>query len=255
VTPRIAIGLAKLVIIALAVAPAHATCRGFADALSTSRVIAVSPGVTPQVGRKQFPTTLPLADKEVVLTFDDGPLPGTTDRVLDALQRECVRATFFVVGRHAEANPALVQRELAEGHTVGHHTYSHPLLKDLTPVAVDEEIERGVSAVEASARERLTSAIARTFFRFPGFASSPALLDRVAARGMIVFGADLWGSDWNAMSPSQELLLVMGRLAESHGGILLLHDTKAQTAAMIPFLLRELKARGYRIVHIVPAME
>jgi peptidoglycan/xylan/chitin deacetylase (PgdA/CDA1 family) len=217
--------------------------------------MAVSPAATPRIGRKQFPITLPLADKEVVLTFDDGPLPSTTGRILDALQRECVRATFFLVGRHAEDNPALVQRELSEGHTVGHHTYSHPVLTGQSLAAADQEIERGISAIEAAAGEKLAGAIARTFFRFPGFASSPALLDKVAARGLIVFGADLWGSDWNAMTPSRELLLVMNRLEESRGGILLLHDTKEQTAAMIPFLLRELRAREYRIVHVVPATE
>ena len=91
------------------------------------------------------------------------------------------------------------------------------------------------------------------FFRFPGFAASPALLDRLAARGIVVFGADLWASDWNRMTPDQELRLVLARLDESQGGIVLFHDTKTATAAMLPAFLRALKARRYRVVHVVPA--
>src|SRR6195256_6435218 len=95
-------------------------CPGNPDALGTARVLAVEAATTPRVGRKQFPQTLPLAPKEVVLTFDDGPWPGTTERILDALRQECVRATFFLIGRNAQARPALARRGLAEGHTRGH---------------------------------------------------------------------------------------------------------------------------------------
>src|SRR6266545_3694181 len=106
---------------------AAAECPGNANALGTARVLEVSAAATPRVGAKQFRTTLDLAPREVVLTFDDGPWPGTTDRVLAALKHECVRATFFLLGRNAAAHPALARRELAEGHTVAHHTYAHPL--------------------------------------------------------------------------------------------------------------------------------
>src|SRR5438105_1054428 len=99
-----------------------APCPGNADALGTARVLDVDAASTPRVGRKQFPQTLPLAPREVVLTFDDGPWPGTTDRVLDVLRQECVRATFFLIGRNAQAHPQLARRELAEGHTVAHHS-------------------------------------------------------------------------------------------------------------------------------------
>src|SRR6476660_10622420 len=117
--------------IAVAFAPVTATaasCPGNPDALGTARIIAVDAKSTPRVRRKQFPSTLPLRAKELVLTFDDGPWPGTTAKVLDALRTECVRATFFLLGRNAAANPQLARRALAEGHTVGHHSYSHPLL-------------------------------------------------------------------------------------------------------------------------------
>jgi peptidoglycan/xylan/chitin deacetylase (PgdA/CDA1 family) len=227
-------------------------CPGNPEALGTERVLTVGPSIQ-QVGLKQFPQTLPLAPKEVVLTFDDGPWPGTTPRVLDALKRECVRATFFLLGRNAAAHPALARREIAEGHTVAHHTYAHPLLDRIKPAAAEAEIDRGIAAVETAAYGDVRQSPRTPFFRFPGFAASPALLDRLAARGITVFGADLWASDWVQMRPEEELHLTLARLDARQGGIVLFHDTKAQTAAMLPAFLRALKVRGYRIVHVVPA--
>jgi peptidoglycan/xylan/chitin deacetylase (PgdA/CDA1 family) len=232
------------------------TCAGNPDALGTARVLAVSLATTPRVGRKQFPTTLPLAAKEVVLTFDDGPWPGTTAKVLDALARECVHATFFLLGRNALAAPALARRELADGHTVAHHSFAHPLLARMSLAAADAEVDRGIAAVERAvygdAAAKDPSRPHTPFFRFPGFAASPALLERMQARGLVVFGADLWASDWNPMSPEQELALTLQRLDAAGRGIILFHDTRAQTAAMVAPFLRALKARGYHVVHVVP---
>ena len=228
-------------------------CPGHADALGTERVLAVSATTTARVGRKHFPATLPLAPKEVVLTFDEGPWPGPTAKVLDALKHECVRATFFLLGRNAAAAPALAKRELAEGHTIAHHSFSHPLLGHMGIAAAEADIDRGIAAVERAVFGEASAKPRTPFFRFPGFVSSPALLEHMQARGLVVFGADLWASDWNPMSPTQELQLTLSRLDAARGGIVLFHDTKAQTAAMLPAFLRALKAKGYRIVHIVPA--
>jgi len=246
------------------------SCPGNPEALGTARILAVDPATTPRVGRKQFAATLPLAPKEVALTFDDGPWPGPTNKVLDALRHECVRATFFLLGRNAAANPALARRELAEGHTLAHHTFSHPLLSRMSLAAAEREIDRGIAADERATYGSSGQAVGAAadpqpaqplqplwpktpFFRFPGFAASPALLDRMAARKFTVFGADLWASDWNPMSPARQLRLVLGRLDAAGRGIVLFHDTKQQTAAMMPAFLRALKARGYRVVHVVPA--
>jgi|SRR5215472_1816069 len=226
-------------------------CPGNPDALSTTRSITVDAAATPRIGLKHFPATLPLDDKEVVLTFDDGPWPGTTSAVLDALKRECVLATFFLVGRNAAAHPELAKRELAEGHTVAHHSFRHPLLNHMDPAAAEAEINRGFAAVDTALYGQPTKQPRTPFFRFPGFAATPTLLDRLAARGIVVFGADLWAGDWNRMSPSQELSLVLKRLETTRGGIILFHDTKRQTAAMLPAFLRALKARGYRVVHVL----
>jgi peptidoglycan/xylan/chitin deacetylase (PgdA/CDA1 family) len=238
----------------LALAGGVASAAGCpASALGTSRVLEVDAATTPRVGLKHFPSTLPLAAKEVVLTFDDGPWPGTTPRVLDALARECVKATFFLIGQNAVAHPELARRELSAGHTVAHHTFAHPLLDHLSAGTAEAEIDRGMAAVDAALYGAAAAAPRTPFFRFPGFASTPDLLGRLEARGIVVFGADLWASDWNHMTPEAELHLTLERLAAAGRGIILFHDTKAQTAAMLPAFLRALKAGGYHVVHVVPS--
>jgi len=242
--------------IAIAFAPpavGAASCPGNPDALGTARTIAIDAKSMPRIGRKQFPSTLPLQAKEVVLTFDDGPWPSTTPKVLDALKSECVRATFFLLGRNALANPQIVRRALAEGHSMGHHSYSHPLLNRMPIAKAEAEIDRGIAADELALYGAQRSTPTTPFFRFPGFASNGALLDRMSERGMVVFGADVWASDWEPMSPEQELHLILSRIQRLGRGIVLFHDTKAQTAQMLPGLLRELKRQGYSIVHVVPA--
>jgi peptidoglycan/xylan/chitin deacetylase (PgdA/CDA1 family) len=216
------------------------------DALGVSRTIAV--GGAPRVGLKTYPQTLALDDHEVVLTFDDGPSPATR-KALDALAAQCVKATFFLIGRNAAAMPELVRREIAEGHTVGSHSWSHPSksLRALDLAAGTEEIERGDRAVQAASDGK-----ASHFLRFPGFGDSPALLEAAAARKMPVFGTDLWASDWNPMTSERELKLLMFRLRKAGRGIVLLHDIHGQTVDMLPALLRTLKAEGFRIVHLVP---
>jgi len=242
---------ASLALILIGTAVVAADCPGNPAALGTARVLIVDPTVTPRVGRKHFPVTLPLAAKEVVLTFDDGPWPATTPRVLDALKRECVRATFFPLGRNAVAHPVLVRRELAEGHTVAHHTYSHPLLSRMAVPRAIAEIDRGIAAVEAALYGEARAKPVTPFFRFPGFAANAALLDQLQRRGIVVFGADLWASDWNRMAPATELQLVLNRLMAAGRGIVLFHDTQAATAAMLPAFLHELKRRDFRVVHMV----
>jgi peptidoglycan/xylan/chitin deacetylase (PgdA/CDA1 family) len=224
------------------------SCRGRPDALGTSRTIALDPhGV--QVGTKQFPQTLALGPREVVLTFDDGPHPSTTAMILATLAHECVKATFFIVGREAEAHPDYVRRVAAEGHTVGHHSMTHPMtLATISYAAAINDIDRGIAAVDHALGKK-----AAPFFRFPGFGSSPALLSYMDKKGFAVFGADLWAGDWVPMTPDYELSLVMNRLEHAGRGIVLLHDTQLQTARMLPAFLATLKARGWKVVHVVPA--
>ena len=224
---------------------------GRPDALGTERVLVVAPKEHGRIGTMQYPETLPLADKEVVLSFDDGPLPPYTDRILETLAAECVKATFFMVGRQANAYPATVRRVYNEGHTIASHSQNHPrIFTKLTLLGAEQEVDQGIRSITAALGDPRALG---PFFRFPGFASSPALLERLARRRIVVFGADLWASDWTPMSPDAELRLVLHRLDQAGHGIVLFHDTKRQTAAMLPAFLRALKQRGFRIVHVVPA--
>ena len=210
------------------------------------------------LGTETYPQTLRLAEREVVLTFDDGPAPETTPAVLRALDRAKVHATFFLIGRNAAAHPALVRQEVEGGHSVGHHSMSHP---SFTLRGFDEE--RGIGDIEAgiAADERAAYGAEATpghphvpFFRFPGFADTPALLAHLDRRGIAVFGSDLWAADWLMMTPDAERARVLALLARRprRNGIILFHDTKAQTATMLPALLADLCREGYRIVHLVP---
>ena len=221
--------------------------------LGTSRILRVDAATTPRVGLKNFPQTLPLRDHEVVLTFDDGPWPPTTPRVLAALANECVRATFFLIGKPASEHPDLVRRIAAEGHSIGTHTWLHRSLKQIKPDEAIEEIDHGISAVEMALHGVATTTPTTPFFRFPGFETTPATLDFLQSRGIVVFGADLWASDWNPMTPKQELRLLIDRLTIARKGIILLHDPKAHTAAMLPDFLRYLRDNHYRVVHLEPA--
>src|SRR5580692_8784959 len=129
-------------------ATAHAAPCPRPGTLGTSRVLEVDVATTPRVGLQSFPETLPLADHEVVLTFDDGPWPPTTSKVLAALAQECVRATFFLIGKPASEHPDLVRRIAAEGHSIGTHTWLHRSLMQIKPSETTEEIDHGISAVE-----------------------------------------------------------------------------------------------------------
>jgi peptidoglycan/xylan/chitin deacetylase (PgdA/CDA1 family) len=244
-------------VLALAISLTPATLARAADCprkdtLGTSRILAVDAVSFPRVGLKSFPQTLPLRDHEVVLTFDDGPWPPTTPKILAALAAECVHATFFLIGKPASAHPDLVRRIAAEGHTIGHHSWSHPSLGQLKPDEAVEQIDRSIAADEMALHGIATTIPSTPFFRFPGFESTPALLDLLRSRDIVVFGADLWASDWNRMTPKQELNLLINRLRAAGRGIILLHDPRAQTAAMLPAFLRYLRDNDYHVVHVVP---
>jgi peptidoglycan/xylan/chitin deacetylase (PgdA/CDA1 family) len=244
---------AAALILALATASATAACGP--DKLGTERTLTLSTAGGFAVGLQTYPKTLALADHEVVLTFDDGPWPTTTPHVLDALAKECVKATFFLIGRNAQAYPALARREVAEGHSIGNHTFSHPgrTLRLMRDAAARADIEHGFAADEQAAYGSVGGQI--TFFRFPGFADTPALVSWLESRNIGVFGSDFWASDWLLLTPQAERDLVLKRLDRAKRGILLMHDTRASTAEMLPLLLRALKQRGYKIVHIAPGSD
>jgi peptidoglycan/xylan/chitin deacetylase (PgdA/CDA1 family) len=228
--------------------PSFAACND-PGALGVSRTIAIDTTGGPAFGALQHHGGLGLQPHEVVLTFDDGPLPGRTDKVLDALETACVKATFFTVGRMAHTYPQLLHREEALGETIGTHSWSHPLtLSQLSYDAGARQIDKGIEAITA-----LLGHAPAPFFRFPGFGETRALRQKLAAENIAIFGADVVGSDWTRISADAIRLNVLRRLKQHDGGIVMLHDIKKATAKMLPALLVDLKLAGYRIVAIVPA--
>ena len=244
------IAAAVIAPLALIAAAAAEECPGNPNALGTSRVIAIDPKEHPRLGLQQYRETLPLQDHEVVLTFDDGPLPPYTTRVLDALAAECVKVNFFIVGQMARAYPAVVQREFREGHTIGTHTEHHLFIPHLSTEVATKEITGGIASVGMALGN---PAAVAPFFRFP-YLDPPAPKEALALKlGLAIWSVDFDANDWYPISSERVVTLAMQRLERRKKGMLLLHDIHERTALALPALLREMKAHGYRIVHVVPA--
>jgi peptidoglycan-N-acetylglucosamine deacetylase len=227
-------------------------CPGNPDAIGTSRVLTIEPGELRHVGVMQYPQSLPLAEKEVVLTFDDGPLPPYSNQILDILASQCVKATYFLVGEMARAYPATARRLFEEGHTIGTHSENHPLRFDrISTDKVRWEIDQGIADVSAALGDPDDVA---PFFRIPGLGRTPVVESELAARSLVIFSSDTVADDWfRRIKPDQIITRAITRLEKLGGGILLLHDIHKSTAAALPGLLKELKAHGFRIVHVVPS--
>jgi peptidoglycan/xylan/chitin deacetylase (PgdA/CDA1 family) len=219
------------------------------DALGTTRTLIINPSEHLRIGTMQYPETLPLRDREVVLTFDDGPIPPYTERILDTLAAECVKATFFIVGQQAQRFPELVRRAYQEGHTIATHSQHHPRRFDLLSAErISEEIEEGVASTAAALGDPRAVA---PFFRVPGLRRSSVTESYLGSRSMMVWSADFTGDDWRHISARQVLQRAVDRLEAKGKGVLLLHDIQPATALALPDLLKELKARGFRVVHAV----
>ncbi len=224
------------------------TCRN-KGAIGVSRVLEIDTSTGPRYGRVQFKDQLlPLRHKEVVITFDDGPLPSVTKSILRTLKRHCTKATFFAVGKMARAYPKLIQRVAREGHTVGAHTHSHPrdLRHHYFPYS-RFQIERGFQDVQTAMGLPIAP-----FFRFPGLHDYKEMNDYLSDRHIANFSVDIVPGDTSGYSPARIIRNTLSQLRRRGKGILLLHDIKPATAAALPRLLSALKARGYKIVHIVP---
>ncbi|TYL76275.1 polysaccharide deacetylase family protein [Bradyrhizobium cytisi] len=228
-----------------------AECPGHPGALGTSRTLVVDPHEHPRIGTMQYRETLPLKDHEVVLTFDDGPLPKNSNQVLQILGDECIKATFFIIGEQAKANPEGVRKLVAAGHTVGTHSMNHPLTFDRMPLdKAEAQINGGIEWTSAPMTDPSKLA---PFFRIPGLMRAEGVENLLISRGIQVWSADFPADDWRHISPDRVYQLAIQRLEAKGKGILLLHDIQARTVAALPKIIRDLKARGYRIVHVVPA--
>ena len=226
-------------------------CPHHPDAIGTGRSITVDPGALPRIGTMQYKDTLPLADHEVVITFDDGPLPPFTTHVLATLRENCAKATFFLVGAMARAYPWVVRRIYNDGHTIGTHSENHPFALNRRSMAfVEREVDTGIASVTAAVGDPRAVA---PFFRVPGLARSDPIETFLAARSLAVWSADEVADDWfHGIAPDQIVRRALDRLEKhDHRGVLLLHDIHPATALALPKLLAALRERGYRIVQVV----
>jgi peptidoglycan-N-acetylglucosamine deacetylase len=213
-------------------------------ALSVSRTLVLEPGQ--QVGSSERATPL-LADHEIVLTFDDGPNPQTTPMILDLLAAACIKATFFPIGAAAAEHPDLVQREVAEGHSVGGHTFAHSNLTNLTFGDAVHQIEDGFAPLRSDG-------VPEALFRFPQLARTDALVAQLKKQGVAIVGVDIDPKDWIGDPPDVTLARLKSGLDSQRRGIVLLHDSQANTLALLPGLLDLLGRDGYRIVHLSSAV-
>ncbi len=216
------------------------------NALGVARVVEIDTTGGPGFGFEHFKAYDFLRDKEVVLTFDDGPWPGNTPAVLKALADQCTKAMFFIIGKHAGYRPDLLKQVAAAGHTIGTHTWSH---KDLSQMTTDEataEVEKGIAAVSIG----LGLSPVGPFFRFPALRNPPEIVKYLGERNIAMFSTDMDSFDFKMRKPEQVIKSVMDKLAKHGKGIILMHDFQQATAHAAPELLKQLKAGGYKVVQI-----
>jgi peptidoglycan/xylan/chitin deacetylase (PgdA/CDA1 family) len=225
--------------------PAKPPCAN-PDAIGISRVVEIDTTGGPGFGFEHFKQLDFLRDKEVVLTFDDGPWPVNTPSVLKTLAEECTTGIFFPIGKHATYYPEILKQVLAAGHTIGSHTWSHATLtnKKLTEDQRKDEIEEGFSAVKWA----LGGVSPSPFFRFPALQHPPEMVTFLGTRNIAMFSCDLDSFDFKARNAQQVVDVTMKKLDKLGKGIILLHDFHKHTAEALPELLRKLKAGGYKIV-------
>ena len=227
-------------------------CPGNPDALGTSRVLTVQPGEFNLLGTIQYKQTLPLKDHEIVLTFDDGPIPPYTNSILDTLAANCVKATYFLVGEMAHARPYLVRRIYNEGHTIGTHSQNHPFgFEHLSMDRVVRQVDGGIQSVDAALGDPKALSF---FFRIPGFGRTTAIEHFLESKGLVTWSADIDTDDWwRGSTPRAIVDRAMRRLNAKGRGIILMHDIHPATVMALPLLLKQLKANGYRVVQVVAA--
>lgn len=227
--------------------PAQArTCAGSASALGVSRTVEIDATSGPGFGTAQYKRFDFLRPGEVVLTFDDGPVPRTTQKILKALLHHCAKATFFPLGKLAVTYPALMRKMISDGHTVGVHGWSHRNLPRQSLAFAISDIEKGASAIKLTTQNAVAP-----FFRFPYLSDSRKVIRYLAKRNFAVFSIDVDSKDYRARSSRQLVNAVMAKLRARGKGILLFHDSKIVTANALPQLLNRLKSGGYKIVHVI----
>jgi peptidoglycan/xylan/chitin deacetylase (PgdA/CDA1 family) len=226
-------------------AVAQGTCPD-PNTLGVARTVEVDTTGGPGFGFEHYKVYDFLRLREVVLTFDDGPQVGFTHAVLEALAAQCTKATFFSIGKMAAGLPEIIRDVAKAGHTIGTHTWSHAdLSKAKTEDDWKAEIEKGVSAVK-----RAVGGPIAPFFRYPVLKDTKESLQYLGGRNVAVFSADMDTFDFKFRNADQFVKQAMERLERKGKGILLMHDVQPVTAKALPHLLAELKAKGFKVVHL-----
>jgi peptidoglycan/xylan/chitin deacetylase (PgdA/CDA1 family) len=211
------------------------------------RELTIDPTGGPHFGTVQFPQSLPLNDKEVVLTFDDGPHPTRTPAILDVLDRYCVKAVFFVVGEMVMEHADVLRDIARRGHVIGSHTFTHPFLTHLSKEQQAREIDGGFAAVS-----HVLGGPVAPLFRFPYLAHSPQLLSEMATRNISVWSVDVITGD-SYFSAHRLTDRLFDGLARQGHGIVLMHDIKKATAEILADILGSLKEKGYTVPRVTVA--
>ncbi len=220
-------------------------CPGNPDPLGVSRVVEIDTTGGPGFGFQHYKLYDFLNPKEVVLTFDDGPLPNRTTAILAALDAECTKATFFSVGKVAAGYPEILRDVAKSGHTIGAHTVTHRDLSKMPIAEAKDEIEKSFSIIHHA-----VGGPTAPFFRFPFLRASPEALKYLADRNIAVFSTDIDSFDFKGPKPDKLVKHIMTLLDKRGKGIILMHDIQPHTAQALPALLKELKAKGYKIVQL-----
>ncbi len=183
------------------------------------------------------------SEKLVALTFDDGPWPGQTDRILDILKHEGVHATFFMQGGSVKRAPALAKRVAEEGHLIGNHTLSHKLLTAEQPKEVRRQIVGGAKTI------RSATGVRPVWFRPPYGAIDGDVWKQTRKLRLKVALWDVDTRDWSR--PGAKRIINTAKRDARSGSIILMHDggdDRRQTVAALPKIIRDLKAKGYVFV-------
>ncbi len=221
-------------------------CASDPQRLGLSRIVEIDTAGGVSIGGDQPGRTNFLKDGEVVLTFDDGPIKAYTRAVLKALDDHCTKATFFMVGRMAVADPEIVREVAAAGHTIGSHTWSHRNLRPTVLIRAREEIETAISAIS-----KINGAAIAPLFRFPYLNANRQTEDYLKTRNIGTVWIDLDSKDYRTRDPRAVEQRIISQLVTLKKGIILMHDIQPSTAKMLPGLLNELRDRGFKVVHMV----
>jgi len=221
-----------------------ASCRG-GKGIGVHRTINLNTAGGKRYGSSHGRNKDFLRPKEVVLTFDDGPVPSITPKILHELDKHCAKATFFMVATMAKNHASLARKVASKGHTIGIHSYSHKNLRHLSGSNAINDVNRSIKTIEKAVGRDVAP-----FFRFPYLSENRSVNQHLNRLGYGVFAIDVDSLDYRFSNSTSMVNRVMSELGRKGKGIILMHDIQKVTARGLGQLLTRLDKEGYKIVHI-----